>query len=465
MPKERVNYECSNCGHISPKWLGKCPSCSSWNSFTQIKQLTDAQQILEKKNISRKFNRVETIEQILDNLDEEKTFIYPFSVDTLNAFWGGGIKSGSLSLLAGEPGLGKSTFALQLLRSLNQSNKQLNYLYITAEESVRELAQRGQRLDISGTINLMQCNCYEDIEKEIETNTYNLVIIDSIQTLYSRNTSSAPGSVTQVTLMTNQFLALSKSKNIAIILIGHVTKDGQIAGPRTLEHMVDSVLMIEKSESSQYRTITFIKHRFGTTDNLLLLKMEEKGLNIVRDTTLALLENLETGVGVSYSVSMDKNFPFIIEIQALVSDLNENSKLYGKREVIGMKLAKLNVILAIAEKYLDLDLQSRDVYLQITGSLKGLNDESVDLAILLAILSSYLNKPLNYIFNDHIKGNNSSVKLIFNGRLTLSGNLRNSTDWQLRQKTAKNLGFQFNPSIENGEIKNLFKLIISKIKK
>jgi len=423
-----------------------------------------------------------SLSAILEQVKHQTTpRLYPFSAAVLNDFWNQGLVAGSLTLLAGEPGLGKSTLGLQLLRALHQGhiltnnssnihsvdpipksnssqpnstvdvksdqNQSLKLLYITAEESSFELARRSQRLGIPVEILALQSNNFEQIDKVLTSSQPEVVIIDSIQTIFSSQIPSAPGSITQVSTIASQLLAISKAQNIAIIIIGHVTKDGQIAGPKTLEHLVDSVLLLESSESAKYRTLAFSKHRFGSTTGMLLLKMEETGLEVVTDPSLALLENLETGVGVSYGIAMDRDLPLVVEIQALVAKPMMGG--FGRREAIGIKNAKLNVILAVAEKYLDLDLKDRDIYIQIAGLPKNLSDESLDLPILLAILSSLRNKSLNQI----IDGETTKSKIVFAGRLTFSGNLRAATELDKRTNIAAKLGFQFNPNVNLGDIR------------
>ena len=470
MSLPKTQYRCSKCEYLSTKWMGKCPNCNSWNSMIEeIK--ANSKNALEQKNFSVSGSslslKINSFREILDDKSSvSQGIIYPFSASALNEFWSKGITSGSMTLLAGEPGLGKSTFSLQILRAIyNGTKDKLKLLYITAEESSSELAKRSARLDIPDAILCLQANNFTQIERTLLNEKPNLVIIDSIQTIYNSDISANPGSITQVSTLTNQFLAIAKSQNIAIILVGHVTKEGQIAGPKTLEHMVDSVLLLEASESSKYRTLSFSKHRFGTTDNLLLLKMEQEGLLIVTDPSLALLENLEMGIGICYGLSMDKNQPFVVEIQALISDSNNNS---GKREAIGVKNSKLNIILAIAEKYLDLDCRGRDVYVQISGLPKNVIDDSLDLPILLAIISSLRGIHVSNLidtWNQKSKNSGSAqanniqlntatkiIKQAFAGRLTFSGTLRNATNSELRQKTAKKLGFDYNPKIKIGNL-------------
>ena len=463
MAKEKSVFKCKECGWENPKWLGKCPSCGAWSSFEeQIIGAQNKHSVTTSKNIvSQTFGQVQ--EQLKTH--PERRF-FEFGSPMLTKFWNNGLVAGSFTLLAGEPGLGKSTFGLQLLRALYVGQIKPKLLYITAEESVFEIARRAERLGIPKDIAVLQSNNFEQIEKVLFSERPEIAIIDSMQTIYSSDIDKAPGSVSQVTLLASQMLAITKAQNIAIVLIGHVTKDGQIAGPKSLEHLVDSVLLLENADIPAYRTIAFSKHRFGSTSNQLLLKMVENGLEIVTDPSLALLENLETGVGVVYGLAIVKNMPLVVEIQALVSKPLNGDNAFGRRDALGLKLPKLNTILAIGEKYMGLYLKNRDIYIQITGLPSNHIDDSLDLAILLAIISSVKEKTIDSIFDSSPKAKQTieelggktkpSKKPIFAGRLTLSGTLRVATQNEDRQKTAKQLGFAYNPQIEVGEIaKNL----------
>jgi DNA repair protein RadA/Sms len=456
--KLKTEYICSNCSYTQPKWIGKCPNCDSWNSF--FEQTVNIGKPIDDKPrptlISEGGSALipKNIDQVLDEIKSEKApRVYEFSSQFLNKFWGGGLVAGGLTLLAGEPGLGKSTLSLQLLRALRGHNKNLVLLYITAEESSFELARRSERLKIPKDILVVQSNNFEQIETLLKSTKPDVVIIDSIQTVSSSGIAGSPGSISQVASLTNNFLAISKALNISIILVGHVTKEGQIAGPKTLEHMVDSVLMIQSEDNQHFRTLTFSKHRFGTTSNLLLMKMETTGLEIVTDPSLALLENLEIGVGVVYGLAMDKNLALVVEIQALVGNENYSEKSFGRREALGVKTSKLNTILAIIEKYLGISLKNQDVYLQLTGLPKNTVDESLDLPIMLAILSSLKNKNISDLFG--LK-QDKNQKLGFAGRLTLSGKIRQATHSQNRLETAQKLKFNYNAKIEAGNIQSVF---------
>jgi DNA repair protein RadA/Sms len=461
MSKIKTSYKCKSCGFVSAKWLGRCPDCQSWNTFEQvlIENTKPGTNIISRKSF-RSSLKLEptTIESILkENKGNYQKRVYPFISQELNEFWESGLSVGSLSLLAGEPGLGKSTLALQLLRSLHLGNKSdLKLIYFTAEESILELARRSVRLQIPPQILALQSNNFNQIEKVLVEQKPNVVIIDSIQTIFSDDLESSPGSVSQVSFLASQFMALTKELDISIILIGHVTKDGSVAGPKTLEHLVDSVILLESSKLSKYRTLGFGKHRFGSTDKQLLLKMEETGLQIITDPSLALLENLESGIGICYGIAIDKNLTMVTEIQALVGKESFGEGNFAKREALGLKVGKLNTILAICEKYLNINLKNRDVYVQIIGLPKTLEDDSMDLPILLAILSSIKEQEIEKFLKLANKNKLAKKKSIFAGRLTLSGKLRNSTNQETRQKTSQKLGFEFNPNIQNGDLNKAF---------
>lgn len=469
MSVTKTSFKCTNCGYSSPKWIGKCPECNAWNTFTESTESADLGKVGSRVDISIKkintvTNKLENFAEVLEKIktSDEKRF-YSFGNKEMDSFWGSnGLVAGSLTLLAGEPGLGKSTFCLQLLRSLRKGTQEAKLLYITAEESTFELARRSQRLKIPSDVLVLQANNLEAICKIIEDNEPNIVILDSVQTVYSQKLDSNPGSVAQVSTVTSTLLSLSKSLNISIILVGHVTKDGQIAGPKTLEHLVDSVLFLERSENPMYRTLSFSKHRFGSTENLLLLKMEQEGLSLVKDASLALLENIENGVGVVYSIAMEKSLPLIVEVQALVNQNNydpeKGSAPFGRREALGIPSPKLNTILAILDKYLGVSLKSSDIYVQIFGLPKSFYDDSLDFAVMLAVLSSINNLQIDYLYPKLLgKKIDLESKTLFAGRITLSGNLRKPTNLDVRMRTATKLGFDLNPQLDYDQLKKIFK--------
>ncbi len=468
MKKELEKFSCQSCDAKFSKWYGKCQKCDAWGTIAEVETRAKAIKLAGQEA------KPQTLEYVLTQISkDDKPRKLAFESKILNDFWSGGVVGGSFTLLAGEPGLGKSTVGLQLLRSMYAKNQNL-CLYVSAEESLFELARRADRLGIPKQVTLLQSNSFEVIHQAILSSNPSVVVLDSVQTFYSNELSSSPGSVMQVSYLASELLNISKNYNISIILIGHVTKDGQIAGPKTLEHLVDSVLMLEKSEVSGFRTLTFTKNRYGSTDSQLLLKMNETGLEIITNPSLVLLENLEKGIGVCYGMAIEKNIPLVVEVQSLVSKPTNSENNYGRREAINFKSSKLNTILAIAEKYLGLNLRSRDVYVQISGMAHNLQDDSLDLVILLSILSScnnlsvddLLGMPKSVNKDSKEKTNNqSTAKPIFASRLTLSGQIRSSTNETMRSKTATELGFLFNPIIENGDLKDIFSKVLKSSKK
>lgn len=444
--KTKTLFVCNNCSFESNKWLGKCPNCSEWNTFEEktIAPKNPAQSISQA---NRSIESVETFGEILiKNQNVEESFL-AFNTEILNSFWNKGLNRGSLTLLAGEPGLGKSTLSLQLLRSLILANLKLKCLYVSAEESSKEVAFRSKRLNIPTDILILQTNLFETVEEQILAISPEVVILDSIQTVFSGQINSSPGSVSQVAGITNSLLFLAKKYQIAIILIGHVTKDGQIAGPKTLEHIVDSVLYLESSPSN-FRTLSFSKHRYGTTDNQLLMKMTETGLEVITDPSLAILGNFEQGIGIAYASVVEKNLPLLVEVQALVV---ATSNAFGKRESQGISLSRLNIILGVLQKYLHLDFSKYDVYVQLLGNLPKITDFNLDLALLLSLYASLKNQTVNQILKLP-----ETQKLVFAGRVTLSGKLRQPGENTNRTKVVKKLGLVYNPKITFASIVDVF---------
>jgi DNA repair protein RadA/Sms len=444
-------FKCQQCGYESAKWQGKCHQCEGWNTFKEVvladTKISKSKSALASKVLHTNDTKIHSLKELSQQLkDHPQQFRYGFNSKQLQSFWGGGIAASSVTLLAGEPGLGKSTLALQLLRAIDQKTK-LKTLYITAEESSIELARRCQRLGIPDEVIIAQAARYEEIEKILLSQKPDVVIVDSIQTIYSAELTGSPGSVSQVTGIATGLLNIAKTQDIALIIIGHVTKDGSIAGPRTLEHLVDSVLILERSKSN-YRTLAFQKNRFGNTDEILLLKMVETGLEIITDPSLALLENIESGIGVVYGLVMEKNMAMVIEAQALVTG-GDASQMYGRRESIGFPVSRLHTVLAIAEKYLKLNLRPADVYIKLSGLNSKLEDESLDLVILLAILSSYYQQEIGDLLT--FEGN----KHVFAARLTLSGKIRKPTHLEQREKAVARLNFSLNTQLEYGNVNGL----------
>lgn len=454
--KIKKEYLCSNCGYKSNIWSGKCPECGQWNTLEEnlVAVASPASSSYTTLELNEKVELIE-LAQLYTTVSTHQSLLFNSTI--LSDFFGNGLVRGSITLLAGEPGLGKSTLALQLLRSLYLSNTSLEYWYISGEESNAQFSLRAKRLSIPHSIKTLQTTNWIIIQQWLSENKPDVIIIDSIQTIHDPSLGSTAGSVGQVSSIASSLLYVCKSLSITCIIIGHVTKDGSIAGPKTLEHLVDSVLNLEKSNQLGISTLSFSKHRFGSTQQLLLLKMEGDGLQIITNPSLALLENLENGVGVCYGMTLERNLPLVIEVQSLVTKPKQSDTYTnGRREAQGLKLTKLNIIIAIAEKYLNIDLKGSDIYVQLSGLSGSSDDPNLDFAILLSIISSYSSLSVNDLIttsNDTSK--KETKKPIFFARLTLSGTIRKSTNNKELQASAKKLGFEPNPSIEFGSIQSL----------
>ncbi|MCT4615162.1 MAG: DNA repair protein RadA [Marinifilaceae bacterium] len=418
--KAKTSWFCQSCGAESPKWVGKCPSCSAWNSFveetivdTKASKSITSSIIQEEKNVPRLVNEISFKEEKrIDSNNQE-----------LNRVLGGGIVPGSMVLFGGEPGIGKSTLALQVSLSL----KQLKILYVSGEESAQQIKLRADRIGIENS------NCYilsetniEKIFAQVKNIKPQVIVIDSIQTLETQVIESAPGSISQIRECTAQLLKLAKQANIPIFLIGHVTKDGNIAGPKLLEHMVDTVLSFEGDRHNMYRILRSIKNRFGSTSELGIFEMQNTGLREVSNPSELLLSEEDQGLsGTSVASSIEGARPFLIEIQALVS-----TAAYGtaQRSSTGFDLRRLNMLLAVLEKRAGFKILAKDVFLNIAGGLK-VNDPAIDLAVTTSILSS----GFDIAIPKHI---------CFSGEIGLSGELRAVNRIEQRIGEAEKLGFK-----------------------
>jgi DNA repair protein RadA/Sms len=414
----KTSYFCQSCGFQSPKWLGKCPSCGSWNSFTEEilqKKAKGGSWVNSEKVRAPKPTRINEVEQKdherLDTGDKE-----------LNRILGGGIVPGSLILLGGEPGIGKSTLMLQLaIRSTR-----LKVLYVSGEESEQQIRMR------AGRIGIMNDQCYvlaetqmQRIFQHIHDVQPQLLVVDSIQTLQTENIESSPGSVSQIRECTAELLRFAKESNTPVFLIGHITKDGQIAGPKILEHMVDVVLQFEGDRNHIYRIVRSVKNRFGSTSELGIYEMINEGLREVDNPSQVLLSQMdEPFSGIAISATMEGARPMLVETQALVS-----TAVYGtpQRSGTGFDLRRLNMLLAVIEKRCGFKLGQKDVFLNITGGIRT-EDPAVDLGIICAILSSDLDLPI-------------PGKICFAGEVGLSGEIRPVGRIEQRIGEAERMGF------------------------
>ena len=410
-------YCCQNCGAQHSKWLGQCSSCKEWNTLVEevIKKSS-------KVNLGLNSVQLKSKAQLVNEIDFEKDPRLLVEDKELNRVLGGGIVPGSLVLIGGEPGIGKSTLLLQI--SLEIKNK---VLYITGEESQQQIRRRANRInnDSNQCYVLNETNV-ETIISQINTIKPELVIIDSIQTLQTDIIDSSPGSVSQIKESASQFLNYSKKTNLPIFLVGHITKDGGIAGPKILEHMVDTVLQFEGDRNNIYRILRAKKNRFGSTAEIGIYEMLNSGLRQVTNPSELLISNNKTPLsGNAIASTIEGIRPIMIEVQALVS-----SAVYGtpQRSTTGFNAKRLNMLLAVLEKRAGFKLSSKDVFLNITGGIK-IEDPAMDLAVVAAILSSNFNIPLQ-------------KRICFDAEIGLSGELRSVPKIDQRINEAEKLGFE-----------------------
>ena len=377
MAKVKSAYFCQNCGYETPKWLGKCPSCNEWNTFVEEliqKQIPSVVAFSRSQETAKPQSLSEITKQ------EHDRILFPDS--ELNRVLGGGIVPGSLILFGGEPGIGKSTLLLQI--AITAPN--LKVLYVSGEESDQQIKMRSERIGVQndGCYILTETNI-QNIFQQAEKVQPQLLVIDSIQTLYSSQIESSPGSISQVRECTAQLLRYAKQSNVPVFLIGHITKEGSLAGPKVLEHMVDAVLQFEGDRNHIYRLLRSIKNRFGSTNELGIYEMNGSGLRQVENPSEILITNTDSTLsGISIGATMEGMRPMLIEVQALVS-----TAAYGtpQRSSTGFDSKRLNMLLAVMEKRCGFKLGAKDVFLNIAGGIK-VDDPAIDLAVVAAVLSS-----------------------------------------------------------------------------
>ncbi len=414
MAKKKILFECQHCGLTTPKWMGKCTNCGSWDSFIE---LNDHQQEVIKQTKSTTSSSAKAIS--INEVVEEEVYRFSSHDDELDMVLGGGVVPGSLTLIGGSPGVGKSTLLLKVGGDIASSGK--NVLYVTGEESAGQIKLRANRLKANqDSLYLLSEIRLEQVLVELEHRDYEFLIIDSIQTLYSEAITSAPGSVTQVRQITFELMRIAKEKDIAIFIIGHITKEGSIAGPRVLEHMVDTVLYFEGDSSQELRILRGFKNRFGPTSEIGVFEMREEGLVSATDVASRFFNRNSQQAGSALTVIMEGSRPIILEVQALVSESHTPN---SKRQATGFDNNRLNMLLALLERKLEIPLSSYDVFINITGGIK-ITETSADLAVLAAIISS---------FRDRI----ISKETVFIGEVSLVGDVREVHGMDLRLKEAK----------------------------
>ena len=414
-------FFCQSCGYESSKWMGQCPGCKEWNTFVE--------EVVDKKSAGTLAKQKATASEakVLPLSQIEMTYDKRVSTDMkeLDRVLGGGIVQGSMVLVGGDPGIGKSTLLLQVCRNLSEHN--IKVLYISGEESLQQIKIRAERIGNFGDSLKLLCETNLDtIQAVIDREKPQIVVIDSIQTMFNEEVSSAPGSVSQVRESTGVLMQIAKGMGISIFIVGHVTKEGVVAGPRVLEHMVDTVLYFEGDRHAAYRILRGVKNRFGSTNEIGVFEMRQDGLVEVENPSEYMLSGKPEGAsGSVVACSMEGTRPILLEVQALVCHSN-----FGipRRTAAGTDFNRVNLLMAVLEKRLGLKLGDCDAYVNIAGGIK-MNEPAIDLGIVLALISSYKDKPID-------------EKTICFGEVGLSGEVRAVNMAEQRVQEAKKLGFE-----------------------
>lgn len=421
MAKTKTSWFCAECGHESTGWLGRCPACGAWNSFTEASRVT-GEKSKKTASTSSWLSNSEVEVKALSDVDVEKSTRFSSGMKELDTVLGGGFVSGSMVLLGGEPGIGKSTLILQVLSALDRP-----VLYVSGEESAEQIRLRAERLNVKKEqVKLLSSTDLSVILPVIAKEKPALVAIDSIQTLFDPDIGSAAGSVTQIREVTAKLLALAKAEKITLVLIGHVTKDGQLAGPRILEHMVDTVLYFEGEANGPFRIVRAFKNRFGATDELGLFEMTGQGLTPVHSSAELFRLGRGTSVhGSAVTSVLEGTRPMLLEIQALMVPATYASPV---RTTQGVDRQRLSMLLAVLEKQMHLGLLNQDAYVNVTGGIR-ITEPAADLAVLAAVLSSTKETPL-------------SKNAVILGEVGLTGEIRRVQQPERRVMEASRLGFK-----------------------
>lgn len=415
-------FFCTECGYESAKWMGQCPGCRSWNTFVEEPKEKSSK---NKKNGNLDVLGVKNNEPVqISKVSLEETKRISTCMPELDRVLGGGIVQGSLTLVGGDPGIGKSTLLLQVCKNL--SDKGLKILYVSGEESLKQIKIRGDRIGQFSDKLLLLCETnLQSISEQIKKHSPEVVVIDSIQTMYNEEVGSAPGSVSQVRESTGILLQLAKGLNVSVFVVGHVTKEGTVAGPRVLEHMVDTVLYFEGDRHASYRILRGVKNRFGSTNEIGVFEMQREGLKEVANPSEFMLDGKpENASGSVVSCSMEGTRPLLLEIQALVCRSGFGNP---RRQANGTDFNRVNLLMAVLEKRVGLQLGDCDAYVNLAGGIK-ISEPAIDLAIVMAIASSYKNRAV-------------PDKMVFVGEIGLSGEVRSVGMIENRVQEAKKLGF------------------------
>ncbi len=419
--KSKSQFICQQCGASYVKWVGQCTNCSAWNSLVEQVALPENEKktAIEKGKLSGKKLDFVKLNSVAPS-DAKARLLTNFR--DLDVVLGGGILQGSVNLLAGQPGIGKSTILMQICAEVAKKH---NVLYVSGEESAGQVKLRAERLGAdSDKLSFAASTSGNDVAKTIETAEFDLVIVDSIQTLAMNEISSAPGTVSQVTNCGNLIIRAAKQTDTAVVIVGHVTKDGTLAGPKTLEHLVDVVLNFEGDRYGGFKTVRAVKNRFGGTNEVAIFEMAETGLKEVKNPSAALLAERTNTDGSVILATMEGNRPILVEIQALATKTNFG---YPKRTASGFDLNRLNLLIAVLERRTKLKLSDQDIFINVVGGLK-LNDSAADLAICMAIASA-------------VAGRKLGEEYVVFGEVGLGGEIRSAFRANQRIAEAKKLGF------------------------
>lgn len=411
--KDTVQFVCSNCGEVSSSWSGRCYNCGAWNTLQEQAILTSSRLSAGRKLITQTVNSGLTADspRLISGIEE------------VDKVLGNGIVVGSVVLMAGQPGIGKSTLLLQLANAIASKN---DVLYISGEESAHQISLRAKRLKAdSKKLLVATSNSTDDIVSTINEGKFKLVIVDSIQTVSCSGVSSSAGSISQITNSTYLLSQAAKQNDTALVLVGHVTKEGNIAGPKLLEHMVDVVLQIEGDRYGGFKLLRAVKNRFGSTEETGIFEMVESGFKVIDNPSAALLSERQVSDGSVVMATMEGNRPLLVEVQALV---NKTSYGYPKRAASGIDLNRVNLLIAMLEKRTKLNLADRDIYINIVGGIR-INEPAADLAVCMAIASATKNMQLK------------ADAVVF-GEVGLSGEIRNVPFQEKRITEASKLGFK-----------------------
>ncbi len=422
MAKAKTHFVCQNCGYISPRFLGRCPNCGQWNTLVEE---VDQSTIKQPKTTTTTLTGIVAKPQRINEIDTQKTPRVKTQLHELNRVLGGGIVPGSLVLIGGDPGIGKSTLLLQVSGQLSQEGHSV--LYVSGEESANQIKMRAQRLDVSGDdFYIYPETNMDSIRATIDEMNPEYVVIDSVQTMQATDVTSAIGSVAQIRAVTAQLMQIAKGKNITVFVVGHVTKGGVLAGPKILEHMVDTVLYFEGDLHHTYRILRSVKNRFGSTNELGIFEMNGTGLKeVANPSEIFLEERLKDATGSAVVVSLEGTRPILVEIQALITP-----SVFGnaQRTATGLSRNRVSLIMAVLEKRSNLLLQNQDAYLKAAGGVK-LDEPAIDLAIAVAIASSYRDK-------------GTKPTDAFVGEVGLTGEIRRVNRIEQRVAEAAKLGFK-----------------------